>query len=407
MRSARVWLEPLLVGLLVYLSVENFGPSDGGYNRQVAGYMVAAAAALLVTGRMSGRALDIDWSSLAIVVALAASVTISTLGASNTHVSVNRLHLYYAAVMLGLALYLSQPRDARPAIGTYFAAVSLVHAYFLLQVLFWLLSVQSEPTLPMNRIPHYANIRHFAYHGFIAAASATSLFVMSRRLEMTALVLTSAALFGIVLLGARGALIAWLACVFVLFCFHRQRVRLLAFSLVAATVSVGLVYYLTSSGIVRAPTLIQRIGGGMENALYAADRLAIWSDAIRAIIERPWFGYGPEGYILSRCCNPSVAQPHNFLLQFLLEVGTIGTGLMVLALASMVRSPGGVRGIIGSLESDSSMLGLLAVLLSFLAYATIDGLLYHAIPVMHFAVFTSLLVATMRTAPEGRFEVGS
>ncbi len=405
MRLARIWLEPVLFGLLVYLSIENFGPSDVGYNRQVAGYMVAVAAALLVTGRMSGRSLVIDRSSVAIVAALAASVAISTLGASNTYVSVNRLHLYYATVMLGLALYMSQPRDARPAIGPYFAVIAIIHAYFLVQIFFWLMSVQSESILPMNRMPHYANIRHFAYHGFIAAASATALFTMSRRLEMTSLVLASVALFGIVLLGARGALIGWLACVIVLLCFHRERARLLAFSLIAATVSVGLVYYVTSSGIVRAPTLIQRVGSGMDSALYAADRLAIWVDAIRAIIGRPWFGYGPEGYILSRCCNPNVAQPHNFLLQFLLEVGVIGTGLMVLALTSIIRLPGGVRGFINSFASDSGTQGLLAVLLSFLAYATIDGLLYHAIPLMHFAVLASLLVASMKAAPAVRLEV--
>lgn len=396
MRSLRVLLEPLLLGFLIYFSIENFGRPDGGYNRQVAGYMLVVAAVLLLAGFLSSRRLELDRSTVRIGAALVASMAISTLSAPNMYVSINQLHLYFAAVVLGLGLYISQPPNARRAVGAFFAVVAIAHAYFLVQIFFWLLSVQEETTIPLHRMPHYANIRHFAYHGFIAAASATALFIMARRFEVTSLVLTSAALFGIVLLGARGALIAWLVCVSVLACFHKERARLVIFSLVAAAISVGLAYYLTSFGMVRAPTLLARVGGGTETAFHVADRLAIWADAIRAILDRPWFGYGPEGYIMSRCCNPHVAQPHNFVLQFLLEWGVIGTGLMLLAAWSMIRFFGRGRVIVGALASDTGILGLVAVLLSFLAYATIDGLLYHAIPVVHFAVFVALFFAAVR-----------
>jgi len=399
MCSPKAWLGPMLFGALIYLSIDNFGPSDGGYNRQVAGYMVVAAAALLIFSRISGRTFDVDRSSIAITAALVVSVAISTIGATPTYVSANRLHLYYAAAVLGFALYMAQPRHGVPPIGMYFAVVSLVHIYFLIQIFFWLMSVQSEVVLPLNRMPHYANIRHFAYHGFLAAVSSTALFVMYRRCETTSLVLTAAALFGIVLLGARGALLAWLASVVLFLVFSRNRKRLFAFSSLSAGIAVGSVYHLISTGLVRAPTLIQRMEAGMDSALYAADRLAIWADAVRAIGERPWFGFGPEGYILSRCCNLTVAQPHNFVLQFLLEIGVIGSTLLFLALVSMIRSRGGPRMITARLRSDVGMLALFAFLLSFLAYSMIDGLLYHAIPVMHFAVFLPLLLVSMESSP--------
>lgn len=68
---------------------------------------------------------------------------------------------------------------------------------------------------------------------------------------------------------------------------------------------------------------------------------------------------------------------------------------MAAAAWAMVRACGGFAVLGSSLRSDRGLLGLCAVLVGFLAYASIDGLLYHAIALIHFALLAALLFATL------------
>lgn len=387
------WAVPVLFGVFVYLAIDAYGPSEYGYNRQVAGYATTLAATLLLWSAFSGCRVGVI--PMGVPVAFVLSVVVSTWGAPNLHLSVNRVHLYYAALLLGLAFYLAHRGNATAAVGRYFTVIPIVHTIFLVYVVFWLISIQSDASVPASRFPYYANIRHFAYHGFIAASCATSLFIMSRRLELTAFVLTTAALFGIVLLGARGALLAWWIFVIFIMIYHDRRARLLAFCVAAMAVAAGAVWYLTETGLLRVTTLFGRFGAGEDSAFRMGDRIQIWIDTLRAFSDRPWFGFGPEGFILSRCCNALVAQPHNVVLQFLIELGMIGFALMIASVWLMLRACGGFFLIRENLSADRWLLAVCAVLTGFVAYAMIDGLLYHAIPLVHFVLFAALLLAGM------------
>ena len=392
------WLPPLAFALLVFLAIDNYGASPNGYNRQVAGYVFVAAATLLVGAMISERRLHIGRRRLFWTCAFAASVAVSLWGTPNLYWSLNRIHLYYGVLLLGVALYLLHAGSVGSALGKYLFLVPLVHVVFLAHVVFWVVSMQAGPDLPPTGSPHYANIRHFAYHGFIAAACATSLFVVARKLQATAFVLTTAALFGIILLGGRGALAAWLAFVAVMLVFSARRTGLLVFSGMALLVSAGVVYFLGATELVRAPSLFYRFESGAGRVLYVADRLEVWAQSAGAILQRPWFGYGPEGFALSGCCNRALLQPHNFVLQFLLEFGVIGCTLLTVLCAVVWRECGGLRAFAGNRwsEAPQEFVILAAILVAFLAYALIDGLLYHAIPLVHFALFVALFLGAMQ-----------
>ncbi|MCD6673285.1 MAG: hypothetical protein LT106_10555 [Burkholderiaceae bacterium] len=398
MHPAIGWLPPLGFALLVFLAIDNYGPSPNGYNRQVAGYVFIAAATLLVGAMISGRRLDVGRRSLFWITAFSVSVAVSVWGAANLYWSLNRLHLYYSVVLLGIALYVVHAGSVGDVLNKYLLLVPLVHAIFLVYVVFWVISLQAGPALPATGAPHYANIRHFAYHGFIAAAFATSLFVLTRKLQATAFVLTTAALFGIILLGARGALGAWLVFVAATLALGGLQKRLFAFCTSALLLSAGSVYFLGATDLVRAPSLFYRFGEGIGRAAYVADRLEIWVQAFSAVLRRPAFGYGPEGYIFSACCNSVVAQPHNFVLQFLLEFGFVGctlfVGLCIVVWQECVGTSALTRKRWSNMPPD--LVVLTSAVLAFLAYALIDGLLYHAIALVHFALLVVLFVGAMR-----------
>lgn len=396
MERLNAWAGPVLFGLLIYSAIDNYtGYSDLGYNRQVAGYVFIAAATLLAFATLTGRRFSELKPVLPLALALTASVALSTWWAPNAYFAANRDHLYYAVALLGIGCYLAHRGNAADTVWRYFTIVPLVHMVFLIIVVFYLISIQSNPDPTFSRFPDFANIRHFAYFGFISASCATSLFVLTRRLQSTAFVLTAAALFGIALLGARGALLAWIVFVVFFAFFCEKRRRFLLFCLAALALAAGVTWYLGESGLLRTPSLFMRLepgGSGYE----VSDRIDIWIHALRAIVERPWFGYGPEGYIASQCCNPHVAQPHNFILQFLLEFGVIGVALMIATGWSMVRACGGWESLWTDLRGgDAGLLAVCAVLAGFFAYALVDGLFYHAIPLTHFALFAALFFAGM------------
>lgn len=407
--SLRVWTWPLAFGLLVYVAIDSYAPLafiQYNYNRQVAGYVFVAAATLLLFAVFDGQRFQNVRPVIPWAVALALSVAISTWRAPNLFWSVDRDHLYYAVCLLGISLYLTHREDDERIVLRYFIVVPVVHMIFLVYMIFWLVRIQSEPDVIMKRLPDFANIRHFAYHGFVAAACATSVFAMSRKFEVTAFVLTTASLFGIILFGARGAFRAWAASALCMLLFHGQRARLLVFCISALAVSAGAVYYLTETGLLQVTSLFSRFGSDEDSAFRMSDRIGIWIDALRAIMERPLLGYGPEGFLGSRCCNPAVAQPHNFILQFLLELGFIGAVLLVTTAWAAVRACGGFSIVRTNLASDSGLLAVCAVLAGFLAYAMIDGLLYHAIPLVHFALFAALLFVTMTRLSRNPREAG-
>lgn len=397
--TARIgpWLLPLSVAILVHVAVSNFGASDLGYNRQVSGYMIALAGAMLGVFAFSGRRLLVDTTLVRALLLFAASVAVSVWLAPNPLLALNRLHLYVAALLLCLGIYgfLSDNERFAWHLERLLLAMAAVHLWFVIEVTFWSIASSLDPNAGL-RLPNYSNIRHFAYHGYIAAASATALFLVSRQFKATAWVCASVALFGIALTGARGAVVAWGITLLAASLMRGKRLGLFVFASTAAAAALAVLFYLSEADLILGRSLFDRVAAG--ETLRVSDRIELWVEAAAAVPTSPWFGFGPDGYSLSRCCSPRFEQPHNLILQFLLEFGIVGCSLLLASVAALIRCFGGGIALCRAALDDPSTQAVGAVLAGFLAYAGIDGLLFHAVPVAHFAVLMALFLGSLRSA---------
>lgn len=394
-RHASRWGGAAFFGVVSYWCIVSFSPPSMAYNKAVAGQIFAAAATLFLSLLWLGERFSINKTLIPIALGTLASITLSWMTAVNESAATDRLFLYYAVTLFGIAVYLLNRNRERGATVDYLIAIPIVHLIILAVIFFWLMLLrEGEPGLA-TRFPYHSNIRHFAYHGYLAASAATAVFLLSRKLAATAFLMTAAALFGIVLLGSRGALYSWLAFVCVATIFHEQRKKLLAFSGVALSLAVLGAYLASRAGLAAGESLFARAEIGTSVIYRSAGRWPIWLDCVQAILERPWFGYGPEGYYFSRCCNPRTIQPHNFVLQLLMEFGFIGCALLICCAFKTLRNFGGSALLLKRAFVRRDIGLLVSILSGFMMYAMIDGLLYHAIALLHFSLLVALLLSTL------------
>ncbi|TAM09880.1 MAG: O-antigen ligase domain-containing protein [Nevskiaceae bacterium] len=138
-----------------------------------------------------------------------------------------------------------------------------------------------------------------------------------------------------------------------------------------------------------------RMGADSLNAM-SSSRLAIWGEALQRWaaggVPGMLFGYEPDaffGFGIGRALDPDIVQPHNALIQFLLEFGLAGTAVIVAAWAwllrrcfRVLRQPHGV--------DVTSCVAALLVGLS--VYAQVDGVLYHVVPLTAVAFLVAWFV---------------
>lgn len=392
------WGGPLLFALLLYLCIDSYPNSPEPYNLRVGHHLIAATAVVFFVMLIAGQQLSISKPLGAVIVAFSASALISGVDAPYFMFSAERLYLYYAALLFGVAVYLLNRRLPRVPVELYFLAIALLHVIFLVRIIFWLLATKADAGLVFNLVPHFGNIRHFAYFGFLAAAAATAIWLLSPRLRLASFVLATAALFGIVLLGSRGALLAWLIFVGLTAAVMQKRLGFIIFSASVLLLSGIAAWHLEGSGLVDVVSLFGRARGTAESLLYTADRLAMWQDALRGIADNPLFGFGAEGYQISQCCDRNYLQPHNFVLQFLLEFGAVGCLILAVAGVGIWKEVAPGTGIFRAMRDSPAALAVGAILAGFCAYSLIDGLFYHAIPLLHFALLTGLLLSLVANA---------
>jgi O-antigen ligase len=308
-----------------------------------------------------------------------------------------RAQLYVATGLFGIAIYLIHRQGSSTAVTRYLLVVGIVHAILVLAVVGWFMPQQPGADWDGN-IPFHSNIRHFAYHGYIAAAGGVAVFMVATKAAATlSVVLTSTALFGIIALGARGALGAWIVCAATAIILAGDRRRVWVPCVVSLLTAGALAYFAQLADLMPGTSnLFSRAEVGVASVYDSAGRWPIWQGTWAAILERPLLGYGPEGYYFSHCCNPRTVQPHNAVLQFLMEFGVIGCVLFLGLSAHLLRtfSWGGWRQKNG-LRPSAPVAGIFAVLGGLFTYALIDGLLYHAIPLMHVAMLVGLLFAVL------------
>ena len=404
-KSGATALIVAVCAVILYSSIASFQHHVPTYNADVAeraAFFTTFLLPLLVFGAAIPRPTRKQW-----VVAILAALVMFLSAATSPDVenSMVRLRAYYLFVVTGLILFGALRSSLALTIPLVMLVIAAVHVGFLIAVL-----VASSPVLntePALTPPYFSNVRHFGYHGFLAACAASGLFVLDQKFRVSALLLASASLFGIILFGSRGALAAWIVFVLALGVFTAAWRRLIPMASLVLAIALATAYWVDGRDWISSTSLFDRsdVAGeaGQRSVLEAQSRVSIWRDSATAIADRPILGFGPEGYLISRCCNPYTVQPHNSLLQVLLEFGALGLlAIGSVAISWLWPATQAAFAAVRRRDLDPGKGALLSILVAFCAFSMIDGLFYHSIPLLHFAIIAALYFG----APDASLETG-
>jgi O-antigen ligase len=122
----------------------------------------------------------------------------------------------------------------------------------------------------------------------------------------------------------------------------------------------------------------------------SSGRLLVWREAINAIKLSPLIGLGPNASIFFVKAPYAHDQPHNFILQFLIEWGVIGAGLLIAILVSFAWH--GIKNIPRAIRQGNTDYIIAASVVFILTLNGLaDGTYYHVQPIIclatAFAVF--------------------
>ena len=257
---------------------------------------------------------------------------------------------------------------------------------------------------PPRAPPAFGNVRHFGY--YLAIVIVAGMAPTLRR-EFKWNSLAGWALFaGLVFVwsmaawaGGRALYLA-LGLGFLILVFLRRLPRpgLLAGFAIAAVLAGGLLSLLyplpsASYGFLRILG-IEGPGFSADLNTLSTNRILMWQTALQAIAQRPFLGFGADLFPFEVGSFFSVfAQPHNFIIQFLLAWGMAGALAMLIILSFSVRRAIGV-GTQGSGAGPAVRTTAGAGVIVLLCFGLVDGTLYHQVPLSMFLVFLALAASS-------------
>ena len=205
------------------------------------------------------------------------------------------------------------------------------------------------------------------------------------------------------LLMGRGTIVSILATYFfmsaLLFINKKKFINEFTIFILAIVISVILSQMILHSISTSTDSFIFREKKDLLNTL---DRINLWKYGYVIFLENPYFGKGPGGFAIAAYndfhANKSYGDlvidksfvhnhPHNFIIQFIVEWGTIGTLLILILFIKL-----GIRSIkyFFELKKYQLLISGLSVIGLF-AHGLVDGALYHATFTFYFVLFLSVL----------------
>ncbi|GAM69827.1 hypothetical protein JCM19236_5125 [Vibrio sp. JCM 19236] len=237
------------------------------------------------------------------------------------------------------------------------------------------------------------NRRYIGYLVSIAlSVSLWKLFFLceNKRLWLVVSVVCSSFLFW---LGGRGAfLFSLLSFWFITYLSSKFSlylvVKTLVISMVGALISLPIsIYYWTGFGRL----FCMKIDEGTSLDEVGSGRISLWKDAIELILDRPLIGSGLDSFMLHVLGKNM--QPHNFVLQFLVEWGIVGM-LLIIAVIIFTFTYYQIN------KFNQLQILSILVLTNIVFNGLLDGTLYHAVPLF---IATLAISALLREAQRERF----
>ncbi|WP_261817416.1 O-antigen ligase family protein [Vibrio gallicus] len=132
---------------------------------------------------------------------------------------------------------------------------------------------------------------------------------------------------------------------------------------------------------------------------FSSNRLVLWSDALSVFRESIWLGSGPDAYRFMGSLG--FFQPHNFILQLLVEVGIFGAAIALLLICKL-----SISALIRLCNKNENRFKVLVLNLALFGALVIQGLLdgafYWSVTVMQvLACITALYINTYDSQTTG------
>ncbi|ORT49223.1 hypothetical protein ST37_12325 [Vibrio sp. qd031] len=237
------------------------------------------------------------------------------------------------------------------------------------------------------------------YQGYLVLFSTISLTItlLTTNAKKHTYLLTALSFGYMIWLGGRGTFVAYFVtlCLALFLLLSKQELSLrevlrLISVLVASTIASIPFSIFTWNGLVRFAKKSESVEAMSSGAFQA--RVSLWHEAIQNFTQKPLFGYGAEGHFFNT--DIGYLQPHNLLLQWLIEFGLFATIALIALLAILSLQVL----LTHTFKSEFSSLPLFCGFIALLIQGTVDGNFYHGAPLMLFFSICASLTA-MTTQP--------
>lgn len=279
---------------------------------------------------------------------------------------------------------------------------TIVFSTIIVAIYFFYHWINSLGYISFNSPPLNSHIRHTGYQ--VAAALSFFFIFLIRHCEKKSLSLIH--ILGFIFLwtflfwlGGRGVVISifiTFLCLTFILRYKNIQYKKIAIIVVSSIILGLLLSELLSifswNGILQS---IQRSVASESVNRLSSGRITLWLATIDSLRNNIWFGLGPQGYFLMENRTFGV-QPHNVLMQFLIEWGVVGTLLFLLLLFKAAWF--GFKQHILSKENylSPSALAAGAVICTLSINALTDGTYYHPQPSVYLAIAFAIWVLPAR-----------
>ena len=254
-----------------------------------------------------------------------------------------------------------------------------------------------------SALPFSSNIR---YLGYLVTASSMLCIIMLLQQEIERFKLIIWALLFVsnfallIWLGGRGSLVALATSLFIYLGYFVVTAQLKVSKLVLLILLIIIAFYLAyfctifswngPLNLVRSlsPDTTQT---SIDFNKLSSNRIAIWSQTLVAIFDKPWIGYGPEGYRF----HPDHVfglQPHNVFLQLLVGYGVLGTSIFIYFYVKALTIA--IKQVLQ--QANQFMLdsrAALMIIISLSIHGLVDGTFYHSQPLFLLIISFSAIIS--------------
>ena len=335
---------------------------------------------------------NLNWTIYSALAALA--IYLSYVGSQHPEHAIIKTQILRDLGLLGFAFYLVTRTDLVNYSETFLIAMIVAFLLVTPTTLWEYLGAAKQQLHSAKyfspELSYYWHIRHFSYHAFIAAAFSVILLLNAEQRSWWRYALGIICALVLIITTGRAAIASY-ALFLILIGFRwlslGELIKRIALVTAIAAAALFVLWLSPASSIV--DSIVQRTQISFDLNTLLSGRPDIWRSGLDAARPYPILGMGPDSFVLIHDRLSGTSQPHNVLVQLILDYGWLGTSI-ILFCALRLLGPLLFRESPQRPESKLPFL-LSCFIVSYTVYALFDGMFYYPLPMLHFIVVVAIL----------------